>query len=288
MFFRKRYFLFTGLIIFVILTICGILIIKTDTHNNIVEMSPREIIDLYLKIRTEGRHDELPQILCHPNDEAKINNLMASDAEKTLYSFLAKRKTAYEKIIDANTAEVGIVLSIAGKIIPLQQMILKKAGGIWKLRESKFNNTSKEQLHEMLKITPVDPDIYYYLGKLYSTDRYVLAAQYYEKYLELSDNMFWDGPDMQGVIKQGKEIDSFIEQYKPFVDANPFLPRNDTLCAKLALAYMDKGDLVNAKKYLDMMGKILEKSPNKYMRKKYNNLKELFLRAESSKIVPEY
>ncbi|OQA88483.1 MAG: hypothetical protein BWY31_00347 [Lentisphaerae bacterium ADurb.Bin242] len=239
------------------------------------EMSPTEIANLYIKFRNDETTNNIKTIVFFPKNELWVRNLMKSSPEKDLDKIGLKLKVDYEKVIDDNMAEVGIIVDfpIKGRI-PQKQFILKKRDGGWKLYHHKFEDRSLEELLHMANASIVDPDVYFYLGRHYSVDRYGKASEYYKKYLEVSDNKFWDGPDLQMVIKQGNEIDSFIEQQTRIIDAGPLLQRHAVICAKLALAYIDKGDLQNAEKYLSKMKIINDQKPNKARREYYEKIKK--------------
>lgn len=245
-----------------------------DNAKELSEMSPSEIAELYIKFRQNDTHDKLREIVCFPDNDLRLKNLMKSSAEKGLDNLGTYLEVSYEKIINEDTAEVGISLNLLFKHkTPFEQLILKKEEGVWKLYGFKFENKSIEDLLIMLDTSTVDSDVYFYLGRKYSVDRYEKASEYCKKYLALSDNKFWDGPNLQKIIRQGEEIDFFIAEQTKIIDAGPLQTRHATICAKLALAFMDRGDLIKAEKYLNLLKVINDKSSNKARREYYEKIK---------------
>ena len=178
-----------------------------DNAKELSEMSPSEIAELYIKFRQNDTHDKLREIVCFPDNDLRLKNLMKSSAEKGLDNLGTYLEVSYEKIINEDTAEVGISLNLLFKHkTPFEQLILKKEEGVWKLYGFKFENKSIEDLLIMLDTSTVDPDVYFYLGRKYSVDRYEKASEYCKKYLALSDNKFWDGPNLQKIIRQGEGL----------------------------------------------------------------------------------
>jgi len=186
----------------------------SDSKKDWSKMSPAEIVERYLAARNSGDTATIRKITYFsPGEteseiERKIQSAVASAEEKgTLRIFGVKTKVEYGKVIDSDTAEAGIIMdAVIGRRTPLMQVVLKRDEGIWKYHYSKSELTD-EQLREMIKRNPPDPDAFYLLGRKMIASNRKRATRYFMRYKELAPDGFWISSSMNDHIKNNALLD---------------------------------------------------------------------------------
>lgn len=263
---EQKYFRFVVLI-FSIFLFFGI--IGCKKNKSIDKLSPKEVVDLYYKAKDKGNKDLLRQIIYFPpnisESQRKERLALTGAGEKGMMrAVVAKIKAECEKIIDDQTAEVGVVIKagVSGfkKRIPFQQVILKKDNGIWKFSHSKHDLT-EDQLIAAITKNPYDASAIFHLGRRYQPENPARASSYYRKYHELEPNGFWISEELVDQLKRFKSIE---EQEREVSADLEYLPADacsrSTGYRKLGQLYIEHGDFAKARMYLDKSADALENS----------------------------
>jgi hypothetical protein len=165
------------------------------------DMSPEDVVTMFYKARDAGDFETLNEILFFESEvsasqrEKKIQSIISTSSEKTMMKmFAANIETKYEKILDNETAEVGVVVKAGiagvGKNMPFNQIMLRKQDGSWKYHYSRNSLTIDELIQEIKKY-PDDASLYYLLGKLVRNDNPFEGYRFCQKYYDLEPDGFW-------------------------------------------------------------------------------------------------
>ena len=238
---------------------------------NLDKISPEGVMSLYLKARDNGNVEILRNIIYFPpeaSEEEKVRlakAAVAESGEKSMMKlFFARIKTEYGRVIDDETAEVGLVI-IAGinKKTPFQQITMTKDEGIWKYHYDRFKFTESD-LTEQIRSDPLVAWPYYYLGRLYQPENPVRANQYYKKYYELEPGGFWADSRFINNLKNYEDID---EKEREALAKLPRIPKNapdrSTLYRYLGQLFTEHGDYKKAEMYLEKAEHALKIAPGR-------------------------
>ena len=210
--------------------------------------------------------------------------------------FFMKTKIEYEKIINDNTAEVGLVLKMGllgiGKRIPFQQLILKKEDGTWKYSHSKYELT-EEQLIETVTKNPYDASALYHLGRMYQPKNPARANKYYKKYYELEPKGFWISKELLDQIVSDEDIEK--EEQEGLNELHNIPERSPDRAQvfwTLGQLFAEYGDYEKAKMYFDKAQVVIDSLPHSYplYEKDFDGVIrnfELLLQGKSSDILTE-
>ena len=236
---------------------------------NLDSLSPKEVVYLYYQARNDGDIELLQQIIYFPPDISEAQRkerleLAGADEKGVMRAVGAKTKAEYEKIIDDDTAEVGVVMFVGipglKRRIPFQQVILKKENNIWKYSHSKHELT-EDQLVAAITKNPFDASAIFHLGRRYQPENSARANRCYRKYHELEPNGFWISEELVDQLKRFKSIE---EQEIELLDELQYLPEKSparsTLYRTLGQVFIEHGDFAKARMYLDKSADALENS----------------------------
>jgi hypothetical protein len=257
-----------------IIASAGLLNIMGCGDKNLDKLSPKEVTELYLKARKNGNIETLRKIVYMPPETTvkererwKKSMIVCDDEKMTKKIVFSIQKVEYEKIIDKDTAEVGVILFVdvgPGLRTPLQQMMLKKDSGIWKIHCSKLFLNNEEQLRKIINKNPSDADAYYYLAMMVQHKNPAKAKRYFRKYYELAPDGFWIDSNMKeqfkGVDGYKKEEQSLLEKLKKL----PLAANKNTIYRNLGQIVIEGGDYEKAEVYFQKAEDELKKK-NSYI-----------------------
>ncbi len=238
-------------------------------------LSPKKVVELYYQAKDDGDAELLRQIIIFPQDAteeqivSRIKSEITVSAEKTLTRAVGAKVTVeYEKIIDDNTAEVGVVIfmGIPGlkKRVPFQQVILKKEDVAWKFYMS-ANELTEEQLVSRIRENPYDASAIYLLGRKYQPENPVRANRYYRKYCQLEPEGFWVSKQLLEYIERSGNIE---EQEKELLAELQYMPEQAPARASvywtLGQLFTEHGEYKKAKVCFDKAEKILKLPSNQH------------------------
>lgn len=230
-------------------------------NKSLSQMSPREIMSLYFKAEEKGDVETLRKIIyfspgtSEEEKTAKVKAASNSGGAGASPLGLATIKPAYEKVLDNNSAEVGLVIVKGiggiGKHIPYAEIMMRKEGGVWKCGDAKYVLT-EEQLIAAIRKNPKVAWPYYYLGRIYQPENPARAKRYYRKYYELEPKGFWVDNVFLEDIKQSdntkKEEQEALAEL-PRIPENA--PRRADLYNYLCQLFTESGDYKKAQMYLE-------------------------------------
>ncbi len=253
-------FVFIGMILFSI-SACS-------KQEDLVQMSPKEIVNLYYKSRNDGDTETLKQIIYFTPDtteeqkQNKVQSVLAGSDEKLLMrSAGVNEKVEYERIIEEDIAEVGLILGgIAGMKgrVPVGQIILKRENGIWKYYYNKYE-LSENELTNMIKKNPNDPSLYYLLGNWIVNENPARAYRYFKKYYELEPDGFWISDSFLQDLKDLGNLKIFENKLLANLDNVPqYSPDRALTYRYIGQMYMERGNYEKAKQYFNKVEEILK------------------------------
>jgi hypothetical protein len=231
------------------------------SNKGLSHKSPSQIISLYFKSEMKGDTETLRKIIYFPpgtseeEKTAKVTAVSNSGGKDASPLGFATIKPAYEKIIDNNTAEVGLVIAKGiggiGKRIPCAEIIMRKDEGVWKYRDDKYVFT-EEQLIAAIRKNPREAWPYYYLGRLYQPENPARANRYFLKYYELEPKGFWvDSTFLENI----KEIGNIKEEEQRVLAGLLRIPENSPDRALdynlLCQLFTESGDYKKAQMYME-------------------------------------
>lgn len=262
------------------LTVGVFFIVNKFRTKNLEEMSPKEVVNAYYKARDDGNVELLQQIIyfsagtTEGQKQKRIDscNLTRSPEAKAIFSVMGMKNFAkYEKIIDEDSAEVGVCFKggilqslLAGKpshiwkSYPADQIILKKDQGLWKYHHNKDNFTNTSELVEAIKKSPEDASLYYYYGIHTMSVNPYRAYKYFKKYYELEPDGFWVTEDFLERLKDFEDINSF-EKMMLNCDAPP--GNKSGVYTKIGLGFAECKDYEKANQYYKKAEEVLLKYP---------------------------
>jgi tetratricopeptide (TPR) repeat protein len=262
-----------------------------NKQNNLHSLSPKQALNLYYKAKYKGNVELIKKLIYFPpgtTEEQKLAEAKSSsigpNAGPLIKLVASRRKAKYGKIIDENTAEVGVVSRAGflgfGQENPVAKVILKKDDNIWKYFDSKYNLPG-EQLFEKLKDNPEDADLYYYYGFRIMSENPAKANRFFKKYYELEPDGFWVTPHF---VKELEEHEYFENEMLTSLDVEK-VPQNSPGRAvtyrKIGQFFVEKKDYKKAKLYYDKATEILKISRSPLSEERLTKAKqELELRLE--------
>jgi hypothetical protein len=258
------------------------------------------VVSLYEKERYSKDSALLSQLIYFPPNTSEqvkketVKKTQACADEKALRIYLSA-KPEYEKVLDEKTAEVGVVLSGLGAIrgrIPVQQYILKKDGGAWKIYCNRYE-PSEQQLLADFEQNPQDYSILYLMASHVLPDNPPKAHQFFLKYYELDPKGFWVCDEfVQEITKYKKEF-NLTEIYETellieikLMDAKRYASRAIKY-TQLGQLFAIKGEYGKAEEYFtkaesefkgdpDLLGKeMLQKSRQELQLRKEGKYKDI-------------
>ncbi len=257
---RKKFLISTG---FVVLGVYLLFFAGCGRKKNLSQMSPKEVINLYYNARDARDKKTLRRIIYFPAETSesaikeKIRALITSRQEKWLARIVkTKVQAEYEKSIDKDTAEVGVVVTGRGKRVPFQQVILKKQDGIWKFHYSKWELSIK-QLTEELRENPKNVSVYYLLGNKIRPENPAKAYRFFKKYHKLAPEGFWISDEFLEMYKEDMRDFEHTEEYEKATLAEIQNLPSHRIASKakkyrtLGQLFTEKKDYKKAKRYFD-------------------------------------
>ncbi|MBN1621533.1 MAG: hypothetical protein JW871_02965 [Endomicrobiales bacterium] len=264
--------------------------------DELTKLSPKEIMDIYLEAKYSG--DTAKAVLLEkiiyfdasiPESErqAKTASLIVREPMSYMGMVSFKVQAEYEKIIDNETAEVGVVMYVKPKKagitvpfvdnrVPAQKVVMKKDENIWKYHYDKSVLT-EEQLIEILRKNHNDADAYYLLGKKYQSENPYRADRYFKRYYELEPNGFWVSKEFLSKLETGKDIQKQEQIQLDVIQTKPEKSSKSSQYIKIGQLFTAHGDYDKAEMYLDKAKEELKKDP--YDTERYNKARnELSLR----------
>ncbi|MHC4757799.1 MAG: tetratricopeptide repeat protein, partial [Planctomycetota bacterium] len=272
-----------------------------DKGKKLDKLSPKEVVELYYQAKDDGDIEILQQITYFSSDvpEAqKRTKITTSGAdEKTVKRMVgAKIKAEYEKMLDDDTAEVGVVIfmGIPGwkKRVPFQQVILKREDNIWKFSNSKYEFT-EDQLIEKIRENPYNASAIYHLGRKYQSENQAKANRYYRKYRELEPKGFWISKELKNQLERYENVERRENELLGRLQYIPEKsPDRASVYWTLGQLFIEHGEYEKAKTYFAKAEEILkwESNPNSIYIQRFNNAKkalELAVKGESFDILKE-
>lgn len=253
-------------------------------------LSPREIVDKYHKASGEGDYELMRQIMYFPPDatEAEIRKKVGYGSDpsirkntKDLTEMIGiKPVSHYEKFLDENAAEVGIGIKAGvgplSKFIPVDQMILKKQDGIWKVDYSR-NQLTREQLTEEIVANPKTPWPYYYLGWLLQGENPYKSYKCYKKYCTLAPDGFFVS---NRLLEKFERFENLEEEERMQLDLIRRIPEGGSgrlhQYLHLCQLFTETGDYAKAKKYLGCAEDFIKKQRKlaPFLKDRYENRKK--------------
>jgi len=268
-------------------------LVGCSKKGDLSSLSPMEIVDKYHTASGEGDYELLRQILFFPPDatEEEINKKVGYDTNrsvgkdtKALTSMIGiKVVSRYEKLIDDNTAEVGIAIKagigLLGKYTPVDQVILQKQDGVWKIDYSR-NQLTRNQLVDTIKENPKATWPYYYIGMSLQSENPYKAYRFYKKYCELEPDGFFVSDRLLEKFQRFENIEKEEHEQLEIIKAKPEnsdgrLSRYLQLCQ----LFTETGDYAKAEMYLRCAADIIKsrRKLSQLWRDRYENRKEILL-----------
>jgi hypothetical protein len=184
---------------------------------NLAKLTPKKVVSLLEKESYNKDSTTLQQLIYFPPNTTEavkyemVKRYKRTSVEEKALRFFMSAKPEYEKVLDEETAEVGVVMSglaaIRGRQ-PLWQYILKKDGGVWKIFCDRYD-LSESQLISEFQRNPKDYSILYLMACHIQPENFPKAGQYYLKYYELDPKGFWVCDDfVQQISEYKKEFNS--------------------------------------------------------------------------------
>jgi len=266
--FKKK---LSGLAILVIIIVIVAAYKSNSAPKNIQKLSPKQSVNLYFKSCSNGDTETLKKIIYFAPNTTEAQKQKRVDALNTnnnpevsvmLGVMGMNFKAKYEKIIDDNTAEVGVICRglLTGtplNQVPAYQLILKKEDGAWKYYTNKSHYTLDE-LGKMIKENPNDHSLYYYYGFRFISENPYKTHRYYKKYYELEPNGFWVTAEFLGRLREYGNIDSF-ERMMLNCDSPP--GNKSGVYTKIGLGFAECKDYKKADYYYKKAEEVLLKYP---------------------------
>lgn len=200
--------------IFVLAGLTVLSVISCSDKESPTQMSPTEIVNLFQDTRNDGNIEIMREILYFAPDtteeqkQERVRSILAGSDEKIVMNFVGTtEKVEYEKLIDEETAEVGLVLGGANGFlnrVPTGQIILKKKDGMWKYHYNKYE-LSEDKLIKMIRQKTNDNSLYYLLGRWIVNENPAKAYRYFKKYYDLEPDGFWV---CDSFLKELKELEN--------------------------------------------------------------------------------
>jgi hypothetical protein len=166
---------------------------------NLAKLTPKKVVSLLEKESYNKDSTTLQQLIFFPPNTTEavkyemVKRYKRTSVEEKALRIFISAKPEYEKILDEETAEVGVVMSglaaIRGRQ-PLWQYLLKKDGGVWKICYNRYD-LSESQLISEFERNPKDYSILYLMACHVQPDNPPKAQQFYLKYYELDPKGFW-------------------------------------------------------------------------------------------------
>ena len=234
---------------------------------NLDSLSPKEVVDLYYQARNDGDIELLQQIIYFPPDISEAQRkerleLAGADEKGVMRAVGAKIKAEYEKILDDDTAEVGVVMFVGipglKRRVPFQQVILKKDNSIWKYSHSKHELTEDHLIAAITK-NPYDASAIFHLGRRYQPENPARASRYYRKYHELEPNGFWISEELLDRIEGYESVE---REEKKLLEKLKYTPEKSSRRASVYLTlgqlFTEHEDYKKAEIYFDQAEKVLD------------------------------
>ena len=281
---KINYFLF----LFLLLTFMG-----CSKKGDLSSLSPMEIVDKYHTASGESDYELLRQIVFFPPDatEAEINKKIGYDTDpnirkdtKALTSMIGITiEVQYEKLLDEDTAEVGIGVKTGvgplSKFSPVDQMILQKQDGIWKIDYSR-NQLTRDQLVDAIKENPKTSWPYYYIGMSLQSENPYKAYRFYKKYCKLEPDGFFVNDRLSEKFQRFENIEKEEREQLEIIKAKPEnsdgqLSRYLQLCQ----LFTETGDYERAEMYLKYAADIIKsrRKLSQLWRDRYEDRKKILL-----------
>lgn len=278
-------------IVSIVVLLVFLVIMVGKKQKSLHKLSPKQALDLYYKAKYKGNVELIKKLIYFPpgtTEEQKLaeakSNSVGPNAGLLIRLVASRMKAKYGKIIDENTAEVGVVFRAGflgfGQENPSHKVILKKDDNIWKYFGGKYNLPG-EQLFEKLKDNPEDADLYYYYGFHIMSENPAKANRFFKKYYELEPDGFWVTPHF---VKKLEEHEYFESELLTLLDVEN-IPQNSPGRAvtyrKIGQFFVEKKDYKKAKFYYDKATEILKISRSPLSEERLTKAKqELRLRIE--------
>lgn len=258
---------------------------------NLTKLSPKEIVDLYHTASGEGNYELLRQITYFPPNttEVEINKKIGYDTDtnigkdtKALTSMIGVKVVShYEKILNENTAEVGICVKTGvgplSKLTPVDQIILRKDDDIWKVDYSR-NQLTQNQLIEAIKKDSEIAWPYYYMGMSLQSENPYKAYKFYKKYCKLEPDGFFVSNRLQEKFARYENIS---KEEQRILEANKRIRENSdgqlSNYLYLCQLFIETGDYVKAKRYFTKAEDIIKKKSklDSFLKAEYERNKEI-------------
>jgi tetratricopeptide (TPR) repeat protein len=280
--------------IFVIVILLSI--IKYVMPKNLNSLSPKQALNLYYKAKYKGNVELIKKLIYFPpgTSEAEIKEKIgpsplstdAKGARHIMKMTQTRAAVEYEKILSEDTAEVGIVAKIGigplSKRTSVDQIILKRDSGIWKIHYSRGELT-KEQIENVIRESPKTAWAYYYFGTKTQAENPYKACRYYQKCYELEPKGFWADLCLAiiGVYEDTQEMERII------LGNIQNTPRNSDGRAvdyiRLSQLCVANNNIEKARKYLNKSEEILKANScrDKFIIDKYKNVRQELEAVES-------
>lgn len=220
---------------------------------NLAKLTPKKVVSLLEKESYNKDSTTLQQLIYFPPNTTEavkyemVKRYKRTSVEEKALRFIISPKPEYEKILDEETAEVGVVmrgLTIRGRA-PIMQYILKKDGGVWKIYYNRYD-LSESQLISEFERNPKDYSILYLMASHVHSYNPSKAHQFFLKYYELDPKGFWVCDEfLQQIAEYKKEFD-LTEIYEKVLLAE-IKTMGDKLCNLRAVKYEYLGQLFTIK-----------------------------------------
>ena len=238
-------------------------------------LTPRQIVKLYYKAGEKCDAELLRKIMYFPpgTSEAEIEKKIGPSSRSVSVDEIAaenimkmvgmKTVVEYDKILNKDTAEVGVIIKVGvgplSKRIPVDQVVLKRDEGIWKIHYSRINLT-KEQLIDTIRGNPQSAWAYYCYGMNTQSDNFYRAYRYYKKYYELEPKGFWVSDEFLEKLDKWGDFRGQEHELLDLLQKN--LPNSTGMMCdyiRLYQLYIENGKNEEAEAYLEEAGKIVRR-----------------------------
>jgi len=287
--FKKR--IFYLIIFLLVLQMFG-----CSKKKNLETLSPSQIVELYHKASNECDTELLRKIIyfslgtSEVEIEEKIGpSSLSSDSKAARHIMkmtLTRAAVKYEKILSEDTAEVGVIAKVGvgllSKRTSVDQIILKRDEGIWKIHYSREELT-KEQIENVIRESPKTAWAYYYFGTKTQAENPYKACKYLQKCYELEPEGFWADLCLEiiEVYKDTKKMERTILGNIQNVPINSDSRAVSYL--RLSQLFIANNNIEKARKYLNKSEEILKANScrDKFIIGKYENARQELEAVES-------
>jgi hypothetical protein len=259
-------------------------------NNDIKSLSPRQVVSLYIKAHNECNRELLRKIIYFPSgmSEAEIEKKLgpasisreAKGGERITRAAGLRVTPGYEKILNEDTAEVGVLMKIGfgplSKDIPGDQYILKRENEVWKIHYARSELT-KEQLATTIKENPQAAWVYYRLGMEIQSDNPYKACMYFNKYYELEPTGFYVDSELKNKINILKNPDYEEQELLKSLNERPENAGGRIIIyIRLSQLFVETGDFNKAQKYLNDCESLINKKKqlNPYLVESFKKARE--------------